>query len=671
MMKRFRTAIRNFFFPPPGSPRWVMVLPYVVLGVLTLVILTGGAYGWAYTNSSQFCGTSCHTMPPEYAAYEASPHARVACVECHIGREFIGNQIFRKAGDAKHLIAMTFSTYEYPIYADNMRPARESCELCHTPEKFSDDSMRIINHFSDDKNNTESFIYLILKTGGGAKREGQGKGIHWHIVNQVEYYEADNLDQNIPYVLVHNDDGTTTEYVDVASGVDPKTIDKSKLKEMDCITCHNRITHHIYTPRESMDMALAQGIISPSIPDIHVKGVEALSTSYATQQEGLDGIAKLESYYKTTYLDFYNSNTAEVKKAIQNIQEIFSQTVFLDQKINWDTHPSNIGHINSAGCFRCHDGKHLDANQQAIRLECNLCHSIPVVANQQDFLTKIEISRGPEPDSHLNPNWINMHNKVFDQSCSACHTTADAGSTTNTSFCSNSACHGSTFTFAGFDAPKLREVIQSQLPTPTPGPTSAPTPAAGGVPDYTANIAPLFVKCAACHNATALTGGLDLGSYDAMMKGGKNGAVITPNDSANSLLVNIQSAQHFANLSAEELALVKQWIDAGAPAPQAPATTPTSTPVASTDNPTYDTNIAPILNTKCIICHKGDTAPAKLDMSSYANLMKGNDEGPVIIPGNSAGSVLITVQSAPHAVNLTADELALFKQWIDAGAVEK
>jgi hypothetical protein len=419
-----------------------------------------------------------------------------------------------------------------------------------------------------------------------------------------------------------------------------------------------------------MDDAMAKKLIDPSIPEIHTKGVEVLSGQYGTQEDGLKAIAGLEDYYKSTHTDFYSSNADKIKAAITQIQSIYKDTVFLDQKVDWQTHPNNLGHMQTAGCFRCHDGKHLDSQQQAIRLECNLCHSIPTVANAQDFLTKIEISRGPEPDSHRNPNWISMHNKVFDQSCSACHNTADAGSTVNTSFCSNSACHGSTFTYAGFEAPKLREVIQAQLPTPTPGPTTAPTPAAGTAPDYTANIQPLFAKCTACHNATAQTGGLDLSSYDGLMKGGKDGAVITPNDSANSMLVKIQSSQHFANLSEDELALVKQWIDAGAPAPQASAA-PTETSAAPTGNLTYESTIAGILNAKCVMCHKGDAAPAKLDMSTYANLIKGGDEGPVITPGNSASSVLITVQSTKHAVNLTADELALFKQWIDAGAPEK
>ena len=282
MLNRVRDAFRSFFFPPRSSPRWLLILPYAVLGILTLSLLVGGAYAWDYTNSPSFCGTTCHTMPPEYAAYQVSPHARIACVDCHIGREFIGNQIFRKAGDVRHILATTFRTYEYPIMVKNMRPARETCEKCHSPEKFSDDSLRLINHFKDDKANTPYSIYLVLKTGGGAKREGLGLGIHWHIVNQVYYYPTDSLEQTIPFVRVVNDDGSTTDYVDVQSGIDASKIDQSKLKEMDCITCHNRITHHVYTPEESVDSALSLGEISRDIPEIRAKGVEVLRQAYAT-----------------------------------------------------------------------------------------------------------------------------------------------------------------------------------------------------------------------------------------------------------------------------------------------------------------------------------------------------------------------------------------------------
>ena len=96
-------------------------------------------------------------------------------------------------------------------------------------------------------------IYLVMKTGGGAKREGLGKGIHWHIVNQVYYYPGDPLIRAFRSSSVVNDDGSTTDYVDIESGFDASQVDRSKLKEMDCITCHNRITHLIHPPEESVD----------------------------------------------------------------------------------------------------------------------------------------------------------------------------------------------------------------------------------------------------------------------------------------------------------------------------------------------------------------------------------------------------------------------------------
>ncbi len=560
MLQRLRAGLRKFFFPPHGSPRWMMVLPYAILGILTLFILIGGAYAWDYTNSPAFCGTTCHTMPPEFAAYQVSPHARIACVECHIGREFIGNQIFRKAGDVRHVLATAFKTYEYPIRVKNMRPAPEICEKCHSPEKFSDDSLRSITRFHE---NMDSYnIYLILKTGGGSKREGLGRGIHWHIESKVFYYPVGLEEQEIPYVKVVQDDGSSIEYMDVESDFDPNAIDQSQLKQMDCITCHNRITHRIYTPEDSIDNALTRGKISPTIPGIRARGVEVLRAGYASQDQALAAIADLENFYKSTYPEFYGSNMDLVAGAVRELQSIYTNSVFLQQKVDWDSHPNNVGHIYSAGCFRCHDGKHLNSNQEAIRLECNVCHSIPVVAGSQDFTANIEISRGPEPESHLNPNWITLHNQAFNETCSNCHTTEDAGGTSNNSFCSNQACHGSVYTFAGFDAPALREILKTQLPTPDPTPVPPPVL---GESTFDANIGPLFAaKCTACHGPTA-SAGLSFLTYASTMQGGLDGPVIVPGDPASSKLILVQSAQHFVNLSLEELDLVTLWIAAGAP----------------------------------------------------------------------------------------------------------
>jgi hypothetical protein len=538
----------------------MFIPPLLILLVLVLGLVGGGTYAWDYTNSPKFCGTTCHTMPPQNAAYLASPHANVYCTECHIGRAFVGQQLARKTEDVREVTSMVFHLYEFPIRASRTRPARETCEKCHQPEAFANDSLVSLTHFASDQHNTATTTYLVLKTGGGAKREGLGKGIHWHIVNQVQYYATDDLSQKIPFVRVTNDNGTTTDYVDVQSGFDPEITDASKLKTMDCVTCHNRVTHDFTPPTEAVDTAMERGLIDRTIPDIHLKAVELLSAKYQTRDDAMQAIAGLDKYYQNST---YQGHEAEIKAAIKAIQNIWDQTVFLDQKVDWTTYPNNLGHINSPGCFRCHDGKHLDANQQAIRLECNLCHSVPVVAGPDDFVSKIEISRGPEPDSHRNPNWIALHNKSIDTSCVACHTMEDAGGTSNQSFCSNSACHGNAYTFAGFDAPNLRAALEPQIPSPAPTPTAGPPPSN---PTYDANIGPLLTaKCTACHNPSTLAGGMDATTYAGLMKGGKQGAVIVPGDAANSLLVKIQSATHFMNLLPEELDLVKAWINAGSP----------------------------------------------------------------------------------------------------------
>jgi nitrate/TMAO reductase-like tetraheme cytochrome c subunit len=563
-MKKILQALKRFFFPKPGAPVWLIVLPYLVLGVLTLLVLVGGAYAWDYTNSPVFCGTACHTMPPEYTSYLTSPHARVDCVECHIGRDFIATRISRKAGDARHIFATLFVTYEFPIHAHNMRPARDTCERCHFPEKFADDSLRELKLFESDQFNSPTSLYLVMKTGGGSERMGLGRGIHWHIENQVLYYPLDLLEQEIPYVKVVNRDGSTNEYIDFESNFDPSTIDPADLKEMDCITCHNRITHIIQTPEATIDQLLDRGLVSPRIPDIRRIAVDVYSRIYDTAEVGLNGIAGIAGYYQVYYPEFYADNTELVASAITALQDAYAQSVFPEQKADWNSHPNNIGHSDSAGCFRCHGGTHLDSQQQAIRLECNLCHSIPVVAQVGDLTATIEISRGPEPQSHLNPNWISLHHLAYDATCSNCHTTANPGGTDNQSFCSNSACHGSVWEYAGFDAPALREVLISQLP-PTPTPLPAFTP---GELTYTGGINGLFeLRCGSCHGPAGAIASLDLTTYDAILAGGASGPSIVPSDPEASLLIQKQTGPqpHFGQFTSEELEAVTDWIAAGAP----------------------------------------------------------------------------------------------------------
>ncbi len=564
-MKRFIQWLKSFFLPPEGTPTWLRVLPYAVLGVLTMLLLVGAAYGWEYTNSPEFCGTSCHTMPPEYTSYLTSPHARVDCVDCHIGKGFIATRITRKAGDLKHVTATIFKNYEFPITAGELRPARETCEKCHFPEKFSDDSLREIKRFENDVENTPESTYLILKTGGGSERLGLGRGIHWHIENQVEFLPLDGREQQIPYVRVVEDDGSVSEYVDIEANIDVDAINPEDLVEMDCITCHNRITHLVLTPEDTVDQLLNRGLISTSIPEIRRLAIDLYGRPYSSVQEGLNGIAGIAGYYQTYYPDYYAENSADVDYAIAQLQSAYQASVFPEQNSDWNSHANNIGHKEFPGCFRCHDGKHLNEESEAIRLECNICHSIPVVSSSDDFVADLEISRGPEPESHRNPNWIHLHRDVFDPTCENCHTTGNPGGTDNSSFCSNSACHGITWEYAGFDAPGLREMLLEQLP---PTPTPVPLPEGGAPLTFSDTIGPLFTqRCSSCHGSDNPLQGLNLTDYQSVLSGGVSGPAVIPGDPEGSLVVIKQTGPqpHFAQLTPEELDLVVEWISAGAP----------------------------------------------------------------------------------------------------------
>jgi nitrate/TMAO reductase-like tetraheme cytochrome c subunit len=565
MNKHFK-RIKSFFLPPEGTPLWLRLAPYIFLGILSLFALWGGAYAWEYTNSPEFCGQACHTMPPEFTSYLASPHARVDCVDCHIGEGFITERITRKAGDLKHVTASLFKTYEYPIQVKHMRPARETCELCHFPEKFSDDSLREIVEYRNDLENSSFTTYLILKTGGGSGRTGLGQGIHWHIENPVYFLPLDKEEQQIPYIRVDREDGSRVEYIDIESDFNISEINDEELQEMDCITCHNRISHLVSYPEDTIDQLLQRGLINDDIPEIRDIALNTYYKDYTSLDTALASFDLLDYYYEQKFPEYYSQYRDNITQAIDELKTSYSNTVYPDQKSDWSSHPDNIGHENSPGCFRCHDGQHLSDEGEAIRLECNLCHAIPVVAEAGDFMTEIEVSTGPEPQNHLNTNWISLHHLVYEPSCSSCHTLGDPGGTSNTSFCSNSACHGVSWVYAGFDAPALRETLLELLPTPQPTPVPLEVPQDLHDLSYTNNISEILLsRCGVCHGEDGQAG-LNLSTYLTIMAGSDNGPVIVAGDPDNSPLLSktLGAGSHFAKFTNQELDSIRIWIEEGA-----------------------------------------------------------------------------------------------------------
>ncbi len=110
------------------------------MGTFFFIFLTAlGSYeAFHYTESVEFCGTLCHeVMEPEHIAYNNSPHARVKCVECHVG-EGASWYMRSKLSGLRQVYGVLTNDFSRPIGVPihNLRPARETCEKCHWPEKF-------------------------------------------------------------------------------------------------------------------------------------------------------------------------------------------------------------------------------------------------------------------------------------------------------------------------------------------------------------------------------------------------------------------------------------------------------------------------------------------------------------------------------------------------------
>lgn len=549
----------RFITPERTASLGRRLLPYGILVFAGMVAFIVAGAGWEYTNRSEFCGTACHTMPPEYLSYLASPHANVKCVECHIGRATIAEQFTRKAQDITHVIRFVGADYEVPIYSKHLRPASQVCERCHNPEKFSPNSLTTIKTYDAEKNNELSEIHLFFKTGGGTQREGRGKGIHWHIENKVEYIATDDphMEQEIPWVRVtYADSGETEVFTDIETDLpaDFVAANTEHMKTVDCMTCHNRISHEFTSPDDALDDALARSIISPGIPYIKQNAVAVMERQYPNMEEALVAIRGLSDYYATNWRDYYATNGAEVDGAVETLAGLYQRMVFPTMDASWTTHPDNLGHKEWAGCFRCHDGKHINEKSESIRIECNLCHSIPVKAPLDGSTPVIGLTEAYQPESHVDTNWIARHRFEFDGTCEGCHTTFNAGGSDDSSFCANSACHATEWKFAGLDATgivELTNVLAESLPT---YPEASLT--------WNALVGPILAaRCVPCHGGTA---GLYLDSYQGLMAGGNLGPAIVLGDADASLLVQLQREGHPNRLAPRELEWIIEWINAGA-----------------------------------------------------------------------------------------------------------
>ncbi|HUU85528.1 MAG TPA: cytochrome c3 family protein [Phycisphaerae bacterium] len=421
-----------------------------VFGTFILLPIVGVSsyHGYHYTDSVTFCSKPCHAvMEPEATTFTFSDHARVACAECHIG-EGASWFVKSKLSGTRQVLAMWRDSYSRPIppAIKHLRPARETCEHCHWPEKFFGAQLREIARFASDEKNTREDISMLLNTGGRhttAEMAEDPEGSHWHVTmkGRIEYIATDDNRQEIPWVKWIDARGDEKIYrSDGRPSSDPKP--QGQLRVLDCMDCHNRPAHRFRSPAQAVDEYLEFSRIDTTLPFIKRQAVAALAQPYPDVKTAEAHIgAALTEFYRDNYPDIWQKRRAPVQQAINRTREIYRRNFFPTMKVDWKTYPDHIGHKIYNGCFRCHEGSHVNQYGEVISHRCDTCHTFLNPTRGEGGVPLIERGEFVHP--------LPLEGLHGEMRCSKCHDGGPARPTT----CSG--CHDRTTALRTAEGPSF------------------------------------------------------------------------------------------------------------------------------------------------------------------------------------------------------------------------
>jgi nitrate/TMAO reductase-like tetraheme cytochrome c subunit len=362
----------------------VALLTFLFLSLFMVVISAIGSYeAFHFTESDEFCGKTCHTvMEPEFTTYQTSSHSRVGCVQCHVGTG-ASSYVKSKISGLYQVYSILAKKYPQPIETPvhSLRPARETCEQCHWPQKFYPNQLVKERHYLADSSNTEWDINLRLLVGSDNEYRGLEEGIHWHINPNVKIdYIAETEEREVlPWVRYINlETGDTIIYTDSEYPPDEELLAEGEMREMDCIDCHNRPSHVYLTPQDFTNKQISLDNIPKSLPYIKQIAMEVLFSEYFTNKDTALIVIRnrIESFYQDEHPELYASQKDLIDKAIEGVLAGFTANVFPYMQASWDAYPDHIGHKVFDGCFRCHNDRHTSEAGRVISMDCNLCHTI-------------------------------------------------------------------------------------------------------------------------------------------------------------------------------------------------------------------------------------------------------------------------------------------------------
>ena len=136
----------------------------------------------------------------------------------------------------------------------------------------------------------------------------------------------------------------------------------------------------------------------------------------------------MHGFYESKYPEIAKNKQLEIRNAIDEVQQIFRRTTFPEMKLNWQTHPNNLGHFYFNGCFRCHDGQHVSPEGKVVSKDCNICHTVmgqeeggvSMAANETKLSTSGGVGRfNPGELQRLPHGWGGTVNNQDPRNCSS------------------------------------------------------------------------------------------------------------------------------------------------------------------------------------------------------------------------------------------------------------
>ena len=338
------------------------------LTVLNLMIVSMATYkGLQVMETDDFCGGTCHkVMQPEATAHQLTTHAKVHCVDCHIG-EGAGHFVKAKMNGARQAVEFIFDSYSRPV-PQPVPIASSICTHCHDVERAVPDQLHIWRSYDDSEKPVEKVT--IFRTLVGGFSDGKWKGAHAHNGMKIRYL-GDPSRKTISEIEVTRPDGSSDKFV----AKETPAPAGASWNEMGCTDCHSRPAHQFGKPETLVDQAMARGAIDKGLPFIKREAVGVLKASYPSHDEARKAIpAALNASYAKLAPSLDDAGKAKVAAAGKLLAEQWTHNNYPEMKITWGTYVDFFQH---QGCYRCHDKKHVNAKGDAVPQSCSgACHDV-------------------------------------------------------------------------------------------------------------------------------------------------------------------------------------------------------------------------------------------------------------------------------------------------------